>query len=112
MEHNDPRTRLLDLSVERGISLTALSALLGRNSSYLQQFVRKGSPRKLEEGDRGTLARFFGVDESELGGVEEKSFSLPGKTPRADWVDVPRLDLDASAGPGACLLYTSDAADE
>lgn len=116
MEPTDPRTRLLDLSVERGISLAALSALLGRNSSYLQQFVRKGSPRKLEEGDRGTLARFFGVDDSELGGVEEKSFGLPegmagklagkgqGKPPRADWVDVPRLDLDASAGPGAVAL--------
>ena len=95
---------MLELSVERGISLAALSALLGRNSSYLQQFVKKGSPRKLEEGDRRTLARFFGVDESELGGSEENSFGLPGKSPRSDWVDVPRLGLDASAGPGAVTL--------
>ena len=56
MTQPDPRTRLLDLSVEHGTSLAALSALLGRNSSYLQQFVRKGSPRKLEERDRRTLA--------------------------------------------------------
>ena len=104
MTLTNPRTRLLDLSVERGTSLAALSALLGRNSSYLQQYVRKGSPRKLEEGDRKTLARYFGVAESELGGGEEISFNIPLKSLRPDWIDVPRLDLDASAGPGAVAL--------
>ncbi len=101
MVNADPRAQLLRLSAERGTSLSALSALLGRNSSYLQQFVRKGSPRKLEEGDRRTLARFFGVDEAILGGAEEMSSNLP---PRADWFDVPRLALGASAGPGAVAL--------
>ena len=52
-----PRARLLELSQARGVSLAALSELLGRNPSYLQQFIRKGSPRKLEENDRRTLAR-------------------------------------------------------
>src|SRR5262245_1564532 len=89
----DPRERLLELATERRVSLAQLSALIGRNASYLQQFVRKGSPRKLEEGDRATLARFFGVSEAELGGMEEKSSDL-------DWVEVPRLSLGASAGPG------------
>lgn len=97
----DPRARLLHLSAERGVSLSQLSALIGRNSSYLQQFVRKGSPRKLEEVDRRTLARFLGVDESELGAPEEKSSIPVGKVLRGDWVDVPRLPLGASAGPGA-----------
>ncbi|MEP6867750.1 MAG: S24 family peptidase [Novosphingobium sp.] len=100
----DPRARLLALSEERGVSLSRLSALLGRNSSYLQQYVRKGSPRKLEENDRRTLAAFFGIDESELGAPEEKSVA-PGRdssgSRRADWVEVPRLPLGASAGPGA-----------
>ena len=53
----DPRARLLDLSTQRGVSLSSLSELIGRNSTYLQQFIRKGSPRKLEETDRRTLAR-------------------------------------------------------
>lgn len=97
----DPRARLLHLSAERSVSLSQLSALIGRNSSYLQQFVRKGSPRKLEELDRRTLARFLGVDESELGAPEEKSSDSTGKVLRGDWVDVPRLPLGASAGPGA-----------
>lgn len=93
-----PRRRLLDLSQERGASLASLSELLGKNPSYLQQFIRKGSPRKLDESDRRTLAEFFGVAETDLGGAEEKSYV--GADSR-DWVDVPRLPLGASAGPGA-----------
>lgn len=97
----DPRARLLALSAERGVSLSQLSALIGRNPSYLQQFVRKGSPRKLEETDRRTLARFLGVGESELGAPEENYSIPPGKILRGEWVEVPRLALGASAGPGA-----------
>ena len=96
-----PRARLLELSQIRGVSLSALSDLLGRNPSYLQQFIRKGSPRKLEEQDRATLARFFGVAEEELRDAQENSYVEP-RIPResGDWMDVPRLDLGASAGPG------------
>lgn len=104
MVTHDPRARLLELATERGASLSSLSELIGRNSTYLQQFIRKGSPRKLEETDRRTLARFLGVDESELGAPEENS-SLPMVKPaRGDWIDVPRLPLGASAGPGALAL--------
>jgi len=101
MKSPDPRARLLQLASQHGASLSGLSELIGRNSTYLQQFVRKGSPRKLEETDRRTLARFFGVAEGELGAPEENSSQIVGKSPRGDWVDVPRLALGASAGPGA-----------
>lgn len=104
METADPRARLMALVAEQGVSLSGLSALLGRNASYLQQFVRKGSPRKLEENDRRTLARFFGVDEAQLGGGDEASAStayLGQRKPPAEWADIPRLPLGASAGPGA-----------
>ena len=100
----DPRARLLELATERGASLSGLSELIGRNSTYLQQFIRKGSPRKLEETDRRTLARFLGVDESELGAPEENSSPAMVKPSRGDWIDVPRLPLGASAGPGALAL--------
>lgn len=93
----DARQRLIELARERGASLAGLSQLIGRNPTYLQQFVRKGSPRKLEEEDRRTLAEFFGVAESELGAPADKSYAGP----LVDWVEVPRLSLDASAGPGA-----------
>ena len=99
----DPRVRLMELVDAQGVSLSGLSALLGRNPSYLQQFVRKGSPRKLEEGDRRTLARFFGVDEGELGGAGEGGAAEYHGQRRTggEWADVPRLPLGASAGPGA-----------
>ena len=91
------RERLVELTEKNRTSLSSLSAMLGRNPSYLQQFVRKGSPRKLEEADRRRLAEFFGVEEVELG-------ADPDLAPARDmegFVVVPRLALDASAGPGA-----------
>lgn len=99
MSITDPRARLLQLAGDHGVSLARLSELIGRNSTYLQQFIRKGSPRRLEERDRHTLARFFGVDEAELGAPEEISPAL--RAGRGEWVDIPRLPLGASAGPGA-----------
>jgi phage repressor protein C with HTH and peptisase S24 domain len=108
MEKPDARKTLQSLVAERGVSLAALSGLLGRNPAYLQQFVRKGSPRKLEENDRKVLARFFGVDESILSGggreLEEKSYAeiIVSKRPaRSEYVDVPRLAFSAAAGAGA-----------
>ncbi|WP_239804602.1 S24 family peptidase [Croceicoccus hydrothermalis] len=111
---DDPtRARLLALAESNGTTLAALSRLIGRNASYLQQFIRKGSPRKLEENDRRRLAEFFGVGEEELGGGEGKENSYakpPGGSPAGSaaamrsafkWVQIPRLPLGASAGPGA-----------
>ena len=107
----DPvRNRLFELARQRGVSLASLSEMLGRNPSYLQQFIRKNSPRKLEEGDRRMLAEFFGIAESELrndpSSAKEKSLSSALTAPRtapdvAHYVDIPRLAIGASAGPGA-----------
>ena len=92
----DPRKRLAELARERGSSLASLSRMLSRNTTYLQQYITKGSPRKLEEDDRRKLARFFDVPETELGATKENSYSRLG-----EWVEVPRLPVEASAGPGA-----------
>ena len=86
----NPRDTLASLAREQGSSLAALSRMIGRNSSYLQQYITKGSPRKLEEEDRRTLAQFFGVDEAALGAPEGKSYI----SNRAEWIDVPRLAVD------------------
>lgn len=96
----DPRHRLLQLAEEREASLSSLSTFLGRNPSYLQQFIRKGSPKKLEEGDRRKLAEFFGVHESELGAAEEKSYVPKSSFRDDDFVAVPRLPISVAAGPG------------
>jgi len=92
----DPRERLAGLARERGSSLAALSRMIDRNGSYLHQYLTKGSPRRLPEEERRRLAQFFGVAESELGGPEDLSYET-----RGEWVEVPRLPLEASAGPGA-----------
>jgi len=91
------RAKLVELAEAGRTSLASLSAMLGRNPSYLQQFVRKGSPRKLEEADRRRLAEFFGVSEVALGADPDHArASAPD-----EFIIVPRLPLDASAGPGA-----------
>jgi hypothetical protein len=61
------RAKLDRLAKSRGSSLAALSRMIGRNPAYLQQFVQRGTPRRLDEDDRLTLAQFFGVNEREFG---------------------------------------------
>jgi phage repressor protein C with HTH and peptisase S24 domain len=94
MDSAGPRAALAALIDRSGASYAALSRLLGRNPAYLQQFVARGSPRRLAESDRRLLAAFFGVSESDLG-------ADPDRAPPA--IRVPRLDVAASAGPGALI---------
>lgn len=63
----DPRQTLTDLVARHGESLSGLSRFVGRNPAYLQQYVSRGSPRCLPEDVRGQLARYFGIDERQLG---------------------------------------------
>lgn len=95
------REKLLELSREKGFSLSKLSELIGRNSAYLQQFIKRGSPRKLEEGDRMKLAQFFGVPDDVLSDSQEKSYIGETRPRGSEYIEVPRLSVGASAGPGA-----------
>lgn len=88
-----PREVLERLIQDRREDYSSVSRLLGRNVAYVQQFIRRGTPRKLSEDDRRTLARYFGVSEVLLGAPESRS----DKT----FVEIPVLDLAVSAGPGA-----------
>ena len=63
----DPvRGRLIALVAERDVSLAAASRAIGRNHSYLQQFIKRGTPRRLSEEIRHALAKILDVDEREL----------------------------------------------
>jgi len=92
---DDIRTALDDLIRHSGEDYSAISRLLGRNPAYIQQFIKRGTPRKLAEEDRLKLAAYFRVPEEQLGG-------RPGRAPAlaADLVAVPRIEIGASAGPG------------
>ena len=59
------------LCAERGENFACLSRLIGRNDAYIQQYLRKGTPRQLKERERRTLARYFQIPESMLGGMPE-----------------------------------------
>lgn len=88
----DARANLERLIGEWGEEYSSLSRLLGRNAAYIQQYLKRGSPRSLAERDRRLLAGYFGVAEELLGGPPAGSQGT---------VAVPRLDIGASAGGGA-----------
>ncbi|HKT15927.1 MAG TPA: S24 family peptidase [Allosphingosinicella sp.] len=92
----DPRAELQRLIDERGEDYSSLSRLIGRNAAYVQQYIKRGVPRRLAEQDRRLLARYFQVGEERLGGPPaEEGMATRGL------VAVPRLQVGASAGSGA-----------
>lgn len=106
MDMNDARAALEALIAERREDYAGLSRIIGRNPAYIQQYVKRGSPRYLAEGDRKRLADYFGVPESRLGGPEAAgprivAASAGGSRREADLVAIRRFALGASAGPGA-----------
>ena len=95
MADQQARAVLQRLIEERGEDYAGLSRLIGRNPAYVQQFIKRGTPKRLAEWDRRLLARYFGVDEALLGAPPAENRGSGGM------VMVPRLDVGASAGPGA-----------
>jgi phage repressor protein C with HTH and peptisase S24 domain len=94
---SDPRAVLERLCVERGEDFAGLSRMLGRNPAYIQQFVRRGVPKRLKEEERRKLARYFSISEAVLGGPADAA-GVPGGL-----VTVKRHPVMVSAGPGAVV---------
>jgi phage repressor protein C with HTH and peptisase S24 domain len=92
-----PRAELARLIAERREDYAGLSRMLGRNAAYIQQFIKRGVPKRLSEDDRRKLARYFDVEESLLGGPFAP---LRGA---GELIAIPRFDLGASAGHGAFI---------
>jgi hypothetical protein len=99
---NDPRIALERLCVERGEDFAGLSRLLGRNPAYVQQYIRRGTPKRLREEERRKLAGYFGVPEAVFGGPAD-----PGAAP-GGLIAISRSAAEASAGPG--ILPADEAA--
>src|SRR5215210_4276713 len=94
---SDPRIVLERLCAEHGEDFAGLSRMLGRNPAYIQQFVRRGVPKRLKEDERRKLARYFSVAESTLGGPPEEPATPNGL------ISVNRHPVMVSAGPGAIV---------
>ena len=94
---NDPRETLRRLCAERGEDFAGLSRMLGRNAAYIQQYVRRGIPRRLGEDERRKLARYFGISEILLGGPPPEGAAADGL------ISVRRHPVKVSAGPGAIV---------
>jgi hypothetical protein len=97
----DPRHVLEQLCVERGEDFAGLSKMLGRNAAYVQQYVRRGVPKRLKEEERRKLARYFAVSEALLGGPAEPPYEPGGL------LSVSRHPVRVSAGPGALVSEES-----
>jgi hypothetical protein len=93
--NSDPRVVLERLCAERGEDFAGLSRMLGRNPAYVQQFVRRGVPKRLKEEERRKLARYFSISEAMLGGPADEPVGPNGL------VSIKRQPVGVSAGPGA-----------
>ena len=60
------RALIAKTSEEKGISLSELSKRIGKNQTYIQQFITKGSPKQLHERDRAAVAEILGIPEISL----------------------------------------------
>jgi len=74
MELDAVRKLILDRLLELRLTMSEASRKIGMNHSYLQQFLKRGTPRELKENERGRLADLLGVHEDQLRG---KSAPLP-----------------------------------
>src|SRR3954454_18773911 len=82
---------------ERGEDFAGLSRMLGRNPAYIQQYVRRGVPKRLKEEERRKLARYFSVSEAVLGGPADDVADHDGL------ISIKRHPVTVSAGPGAIV---------
>ena len=98
----DPRTALDRLLAERGIDYARISQVIGRNPAYIQQYIKRGSPRRLAEQDRAHIAAYLGVSEAMLGGPVQR-VATPARVRGPGMILVPKLAIGASAGAGASV---------
>jgi phage repressor protein C with HTH and peptisase S24 domain len=93
----DPRVVLERLCADRGEDFAGLSRMLGRNPAYIQQYIRRGVPKRLKEDERRKLARYFAISETVLGGPPDEEGRSGGL------ITVKRHPVAVSAGPGAIV---------
>ena len=106
----DPlRLRLRDLLRRNDLTLKDASLAIGRNKTYLHQYVDKGIPAVLGYRDTETLGRMLGCDPSELRHeavpkrrpMKRKPPRMPAGLPGAPLAAILEVTVEVSTGAGA-----------
>ena len=106
MERDPVRETVRHLLRQNGIAMREASLAMGRNASYLQQFLTRGSPATLRRRDREVLAGLLGCAPSDLwpaepAGPEVPAGGRPAVPAGAPLADIPEIEVAAAAGGGA-----------
>ncbi len=91
------------------LTLKAASLAIGRNKTYLHQYVDRGIPAVLGYRDTETLGRMLGCDPSELchetvpkrRPMKRRPPRMPAGLPGAPLAAIPEVTVEVSAGAGA-----------
>lgn len=97
----DPRENLEELIRKNGDDYASLSRMLGKNPAYIQQYIKRGSPKKLDEDDRRKLAAFYAVSEEFLGAAGQPVGDYQAPRSSRGLIRIKQLEIGASAGPGS-----------
>ncbi|MCF8473785.1 MAG: hypothetical protein K9G26_03730 [Emcibacter sp.] len=87
----------------------SISALIGRNHAYMQQFIKRGVPKCLKDDDMDKIIKHFGISMNYFGSPDD--FPNPGQEYSDQQVDdfdeeyirVNVYDIEAAAGAGAIV---------
>lgn len=100
---NSVRLTLERLIHETGVGYAELSRLIGRNPAYIQQYLKRGVPRRLAEDDRRRLARHFAISEARLGAPPAAAVHIQPDSASDGCIELPylgrgngRLTVDAA----------------
>lgn len=102
------RDFLENTAKEKGFSLNSLSLRLGKNSTYLFHFIKRHSPKRLDETTRRQLAQILDVSEQDLcdfplpSSIIQDKFSTIsnlfnfGKNKAEDLIAIDVIDMDGA----------------
>jgi phage repressor protein C with HTH and peptisase S24 domain len=123
--HSDPVRELVSSRMaELGLSMKEVSERLGKNQTYIQQYLKKGSPEWLPEDVRGALAGMLGLSEDTLRRPASGEFrrgraiqnsaiyhSFPGDRPPDSRSARVRVMGTAAGGPDGEVEWNGDVVD-
>ena len=106
MERDSVRDTVRHLLHLHGVTMREASLAMGRNASYLQQFLTRGTPATLRRSDRVVLAGLLDCSPSDLWPADPPEGEVPaGGEPVSSsgsaLASVPEIEVAVAAGGGA-----------